>query len=68
MNNFSTTQATNITAIIGVFIIVLKYLHINIAESELQELVGAIIAAIGIIMNFWHRYKKGDLRIIGVRK
>lgn len=65
---YSTTQTTNIASIIGVIVLILNHFHINIASDELTALVGAVMAVIGIIANWVHRYKKGGLTMGGFKK
>ena len=68
MNNFSTTQASNIGVFVGVLVIILKYFKINIASEELQTIIGAAITVVSGIISFINRYKKGDLTVVGMRK
>lgn len=68
MQNFSTTQATNIASLVGVAMIILNYFKINITSEELQTFLGAGIALVGVISNFVHRYQQGDLTLGGFRK
>lgn len=68
MENFSTTQATNITSFVGIAVMILNHFHINIAGEELTALIGALIAAAGVISNWLNRYKEGDLTLGGFRK
>lgn len=68
MNTYSTTQSTNIAAIVGVLILILNHFHINIGSEELTSFIGAVIAIAGIIANWIHRYQKGDLTATGFKK
>lgn len=65
---YSTTQATNITAIAGVTVLVLNHFHVNIGTDDISAIIGAGLTIIGIIMNWVHRYQKGDLTVGGFRK
>ena len=65
---YSTTQHTNLASIIGVVVLILNHFKINIGSEELTALVGAVLAVGGIVMNWWHRYQKGDLTLGGFRK
>lgn len=65
--NFSTTQVTNYASIIGIVVLILNHFHVNIAESEVTLLVGAVMAAGGVFSNWYHRYQKGDLTVVGSR-
>lgn len=66
--NYSTTQAANLSAILGVVMILLNYFKINIAQEELQALIGGVLAVGGILLNWYHRWSKGDLKLSGFRK
>lgn len=67
-SNFSTTQSTNLVALVGVIVMVLNYYKINIAAEEVTNLLGAGITLVGIVMNWAHRYKRGDLTALGKRR
>jgi len=64
----STTQTTNYTAIVGVIVLILNHFKINIGSDEIMSLIGGTLAVVGIISNWYHRYKKGDLTVAGIRK
>ncbi len=66
--NYSTTQTTNLASIIGVVVLILNHFNINIGSDEISALLGGIIAVVGVISNWIHRYKKGDLTFAGIRK
>jgi hypothetical protein len=68
MQNYSVTQTTNLTAIIGVIVMILNHFKINIGSEELTALIGAGITIFSIVANFINRYKKGDLTLGGFRK
>lgn len=68
MQNYSLTQSSNITSIIGIIILVLNHFHINIASDELTAFIGGAVAVAGVVVNWVHRYQKGDLKFSGVRK
>lgn len=68
MENYSTTQTSNIASIIGIIVLVLNHFKVNIGSEELTMLVGGIMSAGGVILNWIHRYKKGDLTLGGFRK
>jgi len=65
---YSTTQSTNIASIIGVVVLILNHYKINIGSEELTAFVGAAFAIGGVVMNWIHRYKKGDLTLGGFKK
>lgn len=64
----SVTQKTNWVALAGLVVIVLKFLGVEIAESEVQVAIGAVVALVGVISNAIHRYKKGDVTPLGAYK
>jgi Co/Zn/Cd efflux system component len=64
MQNYSTTQAGNIGVIVGLIVMILQHWNINIASDEVAQ----IVVAVGVIVSWVGRYKKGDLTLSGVRK
>lgn len=68
MTNYSTTQATNIATIVGAICLILNHFGINIASDEIMALVGGVLAIGGVLTNWIHRYKQGDLKLSGFRK
>ena len=68
MKNYSTVQASNLTAFIGVLMILLQYFHINITQEEIQTLIGGGLAVAGILLSWWRRYSEGDITLGGFRK
>mgnify|MGYP001557842325 CR=1 FL=1 len=66
--NYSLAQAGNLSAIIGVITLLLKIFQINIAEEEIQTLIGGILAVAGVVVSWFGRYRKGDLTKLGFRK
>lgn len=67
MQNYSTTQITNLATFVGIVMLVLNHFHVNIAPDEIQALIGDILSVVGLAANWYHRYKKGDLTILGAR-
>ena len=65
---YSTTQTTNIASIVGVVVLILNHFHVNIAGEELTALIGGALAVAGVVMNWVHRYQKGDLTVAGFKK
>ena len=65
---YSTTQTTNLTAIVGVIVMILNHFNINIGSEEIMGIIGAVITIVSIVTNFIHRYQKGDLTVAGFRK
>lgn len=68
MSNVSVTQTTNLTAIIGVIVMILNHFNINIGTEELSAVIGAGITIVSIVVSWVNRYKKGDISVAGVRK
>ena len=68
MENFSTTQASNITILAGFLVMVARHYRWDIAQEEIVALLGGLAVAVGVIVSFVSRYRKGDLTIIGARK
>lgn len=63
----STTQKTNYLSLAGALVVILGYFNVKIDINDLAMLLGAIATVVGILLNFYHRYKKGDITITGVR-
>lgn len=68
MTNFSTTQSNNIASFCGIAVIILAKFNIGISSEELQLTVGLIITLVGNILQYRHRFQKGDITIGGFRK
>ncbi len=66
--NYSTTQATNITTLVSVLVLILGHFNIGIAQEEVSELVAGSIAVISIVHSWVNRYKKGDITLGGFKK
>ena len=64
----STTQTTNYLSLAGALVVILGYFKIQIDINELAMLLGAVATVIGVLLNFYHRYQKGDLTLTGIRK
>ena len=67
-SKYSLTQGGNLTAIVGFIVLVLRHYQIGITDTEIAALLGGAITAIGIIISWIGRYKKGDLFLSGFRK
>lgn len=65
---YSTTQANNIGAFVGVAVILLGKFGLNVQAEELTTIIGAAVSIWAIIANWIHRYKKGDITLGGVKK
>jgi hypothetical protein len=68
MQEYSSTQANNLTAIVGVIVLILNQFNINIGSEELMAVIGGLLSVIGIANNWIKRYKRGDLTLGGFRK
>ncbi len=68
MENYSTTQASNLGAVAGLIVIIMgKIFHISATIEEVTLALGGAIALVSIIVNWVNRYKKGDLTPLGAR-
>jgi len=65
---YSTTQANNIGAFVGVIVLIAGKFGLNIGTEELTTLIGAAISIYAIVAQWVHRYKKGDVTLGGVKK
>lgn len=65
---YSLTQGGNLAVILGLVMLILKYYHINIAQEEVQNLLGFVLGAIGVLVSWYGRYRKGDLKLSGFRQ
>ena len=65
---YSQTQASNLVSLAGFIVIILNHYKLNITTEEIQAFLGAILIAGGLIWNWVHRYKSGDLTVGGFRK
>lgn len=68
MQNYSTTQATNLVSLAGVIAMILAYCKIGINTDEVQLFLGATVTIIGLAHNWYNRYKQGDITVAGFRK
>jgi hypothetical protein len=63
----STTQKTNFLSLAGAVVVILGYFKIQIDINDLAMLMGAVATILGILLNFYHRYQKGDITLTGAR-
>ena len=63
----STTQKANYLSLAGSLVVILGYFDIKIDVNELAMILGALATILGTLWNFYHRYKKGDVTIAGIR-
>ena len=63
----STTQKTNYLSLAGALVVILGYFKIQIDINELAMLLGALATVVGILLNFYHRYQKGDVSLLGAK-
>ncbi len=68
MNNFSTTQISNFSAMAGVLVLILRAFKVEVAQEDVLAIMGAVVTVVSIIANYVHRYQKGDLTLGGIRK
>lgn len=70
MENFSTIQASNITVVAGAIVILITKLKdpSSLTAEDITTIIMALSVAIAGIKSFVSRYKKGDLKMSGVRK
>ena len=68
MKNFSLTQSGNLTVIIGMIMLILRYFQVNIAEEEIQILIGGILAVAGVVVSWYGRFRAGGITKLGFRK
>lgn len=68
----SNTQKLNFITFIPLFVMLINnYANqtgITVSEEEITNLLLTTSALIGVVMNFWHRYSKGDITLTGKRK
>lgn len=65
---YSTTQANNIAMFCGIASIILAKMGVSIGSEELQMTIGMGIALVANIMQYIHRFKKGDVNVAGFKK
>lgn len=73
MQNYSTTQASNLTVFAGAVVILLAkgslVLHpTSLTADDIAELLASAGIVIAAIISFISRFKQGDLKLSGVRK
>ena len=68
MNNFSITQAGNLTALAGLVVWVAGQFGLALVSTEVEQAIGAVAILVGIITSFINRYQKGDVTLGGFRK
>ena len=66
MTNYSTTYSATILTAAGLLSVLLgKY---GFAEADLEMIIGTCVAFFGIGWQHYHRYSKGDISALGVRR
>lgn len=65
---YSLTQAGNITALAGVIGLIFNLFKIDIDQSELVEVLSAIVSVAGIVISWVGRYRQGDVTLGGFKK
>lgn len=64
----STTQQTNFLSLAGALVVILGYFKIEINVNDLAMLIGACATILGVLLNAYHRYSKGDVTLLGIRR
>ena len=64
----SQTQVANISALVGLLVIVAQQLGIVLDSSKTTFILGAVWSVGSIVYNYYQRYSKGDLTLAGVWK
>ena len=67
-SKFSLTQSGNLTALVGLIVMLLKLFNVNIAETEIQSFIGAFVVIVGIIISWVGRWRAGGLYLSGFRR
>ena len=66
--NYSQTYAANITAFVGMAAALLAMFGVDLADAQLQFILGTVLNFGGIIWSIVQRYSKGDVTVGGFRK
>lgn len=66
-NGFSQEQAARIVQVITFFVSVLK-IDTGITDSEMTQVVGAVIFLAATLYSWYRRWQKGDTSVLGFRK
>ena len=54
--------------IAGLIVLVLGLLGLQVAESDVLEVVTALMTVVGIVWTYWGRYRQGDINVVGIKK
>lgn len=65
--NYSETYSAGILSLAGLIASVLVLFHINIAQADIQFILGLIANLTGVIWSLYHRKSKGDINVLGKR-
>lgn len=65
---YSSTQGNNLLIFAGLIVFVLGKFGVNVAESDVAEILAAAVAFYGLCANWIKRYKQGDITLGGFRK
>jgi uncharacterized YccA/Bax inhibitor family protein len=68
MKDISVTQVSNYGALVGVVMLLLNHFKINIAKEEVDVIIASVLTLGSLLVNIINRYKKGDIRLSGVKK
>lgn len=66
--NLSQTQISNISTLSGLLVITLNQFGIVWETSQVAFVMGAVWSLGSTAYNYYQRYQKGDLNLLGARK
>jgi len=65
---FSQTQLANISTTVGLLILIANQFGIILEQQQTTFIIGAVWSVLSVIYNWYQRYQKGDLNLLGSRK
>jgi len=65
---YSLTQGGNLTVLAGFISLMLKQFKVEIPAEEIVQAVSAVMIAVGLVMSWTGRARRGDLTPLGFRK
>jgi len=68
MNNFSQTQLANILTFAGFIVYIANQVGFVLEQNVVAYFIGVALSLGGLAYNYYQRFKKGDLKLSGVRK
>lgn len=66
MTNYSQTYAATITTIVGFIGLYLN--KFGVSNSDLEMVASTVVSLVGVIWQLYHRYSKGGITPLGMRK